>query len=374
MKFFGLSPKGGKLRLAALSILALALLAGSLAYFRMFTYVTVYADGQEIRHFTTAENVQGVLGELGFELREEDYVAPSLIEPLRWRMGIVVIKAQPYLVNHDGEETLIWSVGKKVADILRDAGISFYQQDIVLPPAEAPAGSERAISVVRVKARTIDEEIVIPYAVRRVPNPGLFRGQERQVQTGLNGKIVNTIQIVYHDGQEVERQVLNSKEVIAKRDQITEYGTISTISRGGYSIELRRVVDVIATAYCAGTAGSGCPTNSQGYSYCTGPYNNGRTSIGMRAIQGKGTWDDPYIVAVDPRVIPLRSRLYLQFPGGRVVTGHGEIIKDGFAIAADVGSAIKGNRIDVLFDNHWVAYYFGRRQVRVFVVDDVRKE
>jgi uncharacterized protein YabE (DUF348 family) len=374
MKFFHLSPKGGKLRLGVLSVLALALLAGSLAYFRMFTYVTVYADGQELGHFTTAGNVQGVLGELGFELRKEDYVAPSLFEPLRWRMGIVVIKAQPYLVNHDGEETLVWSVGKKVADILRDAGISYYQQDMVLPPAETPAGSQQTISVVRVKARTIEEQIVLAYAVRRVPNPGLFRGQERLVQTGLNGKIVNTIQIVYHDGQAVERQVLNSKEVIAKRDQIIEYGTISTISRGGYSIQLRRVVDVIATAYCSGTAGSGCPTNSQGHAFCTGPYNNGLTSIGMRAKQGKGTWEDPYIVAVDPRLIPLRSRMYLQFPGGRVVTGHGVIIKDGFAIAADVGSAIKGNRIDILFDNHWVAFYFGRRQVRVFVVEDARKE
>jgi 3D (Asp-Asp-Asp) domain-containing protein len=40
----------------------------------------------------------------------------------------------------------------------------------------------------------------------------------------------------------------------------------------------------------------------------------------------------------------------------------------GFAIAADVGRAIKGNRIDLCFPTHREAHRFGRRWVRVLIL------
>ena len=51
------------------------------------------------------------------------------------------------------------------------------------------------------------------------------------------------------------------------------------------------------------------------------------------------------MVAVDPRVIPLRSMLYIE--------GFG------FARAEDIGGAIKGNKIDILFDKHSDVARFG---------------
>ena len=71
----------------------------------------------------------------------------------------------------------------------------------------------------------------------------------------------------------------------------------------------------------------------------------GRTAIGLPV--GKG------IVAVDPKVIPLRSRLF--------VPGYGR------AIAADVGSAIKGRIIDVWFPTLAEARAWGRRSVVITV-------
>lgn len=61
------------------------------------------------------------------------------------------------------------------------------------------------------------------------------------------------------------------------------------------------------------------------------------------------------LVAVDPRVIPLGSRLYIQ--------GYG------YAIADDVGGAIKGNRIDLAFESLGGAMQFGVRKVTVYIVD-----
>ena len=68
--------------------------------------------------------------------------------------------------------------------------------------------------------------------------------------------------------------------------------------------------------------------------------------------------------AVDPKVIPLGSRVYIQYPDG-----HGE-----YAVASDTGGAIKGNRIDVAKWTVDQAEDFGIKNVKVFVVSTPDKE
>ncbi|MGI6659917.1 MAG: LysM peptidoglycan-binding domain-containing protein [Dethiobacteraceae bacterium] len=126
------------------------------------------------------------------------------------------------------------------------------------------------------------------------------------------------------------------------------------ISANGRSISYTRSYTVTATAYCAGTAGTGCPIDSKGRSVCTGSYNDGLTASGRRAVAGDGSEANPHLVAVDPKIIPLGSRLYLD--------GYG------FAIAADTGGAIKGNRLDLLLPTHQAALRFGRRKLQLYLL------
>ncbi|MFA0753690.1 MAG: hypothetical protein IMHGJWDQ_002177 [Candidatus Fervidibacter sp.] len=101
-------------------------------------------------------------------------------------------------------------------------------------------------------------------------------------------------------------------------------------SRGG-SVRRLRLMTMLATAYCP----RGCCGSA-----------HGRTATGRHAEYG--------IVAVDPRVIPLGTALYVD--------------RYGFAIAADTGRKIKGARIDLCFPTHREASRFGRRIVRVLVL------
>ena len=77
-----------------------------------------------------------------------------------------------------------------------------------------------------------------------------------------------------------------------------------------------------------------------------GPGATGRTAMGLRATYGH--------VAVDPRVIKMGTKVFVE--------GYG------FAIASDKGSAIKGNRIDLCFDSRSTALAFGRKKVKVHVL------
>lgn len=61
------------------------------------------------------------------------------------------------------------------------------------------------------------------------------------------------------------------------------------------------------------------------------------------------------VIAVDPKVIPLGSEVYVE--------GYG------YATAADIGSAIKGNRIDVYVPTEKEALNWGRRSVKVTIIE-----
>ena len=77
------------------------------------------------------------------------------------------------------------------------------------------------------------------------------------------------------------------------------------------------------------------------------------TATGIRPYKG--------IVAVDPRVIPLGTKLYIETADGSYVYGT--------AVAADTGSAIKGNKIDLFLESESACNRFGRRTVNVYVLN-----
>ena len=77
------------------------------------------------------------------------------------------------------------------------------------------------------------------------------------------------------------------------------------------------------------------------------PGNTNRTAMGTLLRRG--------VIAVDPAVIPLGTRVF--------IPGYGE------AIAEDVGGAIRGNRIDIAFESHEEALSFGRQDLEIFVME-----
>jgi len=108
----------------------------------------------------------------------------------------------------------------------------------------------------------------------------------------------------------------------------------SSVSRSGSTTTPSgKVLTMVATAY------DGCYE-------CNKPYYGYPSYIGLPLARG--------IVAVDPKVIPMGTKLYVE--------GYGN------AIAADQGGAIKGNRIDLYFDTHQQALKYGMKTVKVTIL------
>ncbi|HWQ76637.1 MAG TPA: 3D domain-containing protein [Syntrophomonas sp.] len=105
-------------------------------------------------------------------------------------------------------------------------------------------------------------------------------------------------------------------------------------SRSGSSVPRGKTLTMTATAY------DPCYE-------CNYPYYGQPSYIGLPLGRG--------IIAVDPNVIPMGTRLYVE--------GYGE------GIAADQGNAIKGNRIDLCFPTHQEASAYGIKTVKVTILD-----
>lgn len=75
---------------------------------------------------------------------------------------------------------------------------------------------------------------------------------------------------------------------------------------------------------------------------------DGITSSGEKAKVGE-------TIAVDPGVIPIGTKVYIDGIGYRT--------------AQDTGGAIKGNKIDILFETHQEALDFGRQKLKIWRVE-----
>ncbi|HQL36362.1 MAG TPA: 3D domain-containing protein, partial [Bacillota bacterium] len=113
------------------------------------------------------------------------------------------------------------------------------------------------------------------------------------------------------------------------------------VSSRGQVTRFVRALKMTATAYDATFESCGKHPDHPQY---------GITYSGLRVRPG--------IVAVDPKVIPLGTYLYVE--------GYGE------ALAADIGSAIKGNRIDLYYESPADVAKYGKRTVKVYVLDKQR--
>lgn len=113
--------------------------------------------------------------------------------------------------------------------------------------------------------------------------------------------------------------------------------------------EYVKKIEVTATAYCLCKKCCGKTPDNPNY---------GCTHSGLKIVPGSGM----KVIAVDPKIIPLNSKVYVEGLNGAWDYGH--------AVAADTGSAIKELKIDLYMDTHTEALEWGRRKVNVYVLGE----
>lgn len=285
-----------------------------------------------------------------------------------------------------------------VGELLEANGISVGSDDIVTPDVDDWLSESSQITVTRVTFTTETETEEIPFSVEVQYDSQMLKGEQEIARYGENGEKSIQYRVEEHDGEEVSREVVNEEEVklpvncivkqgirIAQNEQeeqavsaesqttasnqilpqttqteSTDENGLSTAGRSqvwsvpagidddtenkiitagdGSSYEYTAVIDVTATAYHRVEDGG--------------------------EITASGTVTQYGTIAVDPRVIPLGSRLYVVSDGGDQSWSYGP------GLAEDTGGLIKGAKIDLFFMTGDEATDFGVRPAKVYILKD----
>ncbi len=245
--------------------------------------------------------------------------------------------AVPVTLSVD-RRTRIMSVAPETVRALLDAQhIRVGPNDDVSPGLDTAVTAHDFVRVVHISVWTSRVRVHFAARTRTENDARIALGRTRTLDLGRPG----LREITYRCSRRSDGRTTRTKigmhiereprpRVIARGTRVSQ--SLARVAVQGFESALHfagSALHMIATAYTAG-----CYRCS------------GITASGMRAGFG--------IIAVDPRVIPLGTKLF--------IPGYGR------AVAGDTGGAILGNRVDLGMNTDQDAMQFGRRPVTVYVL------
>jgi 3D (Asp-Asp-Asp) domain-containing protein len=292
-----------------------------------------------------AADVAALLADAGVKAGREDLVFPALDTRIVPGLSVVVRHATPVTVLLGGSEHRVNVVGQTVADALVAAGVDPERASGVAPGLDTPLKSGMRIVAPDCFTRVSAEDSLIPFAVSERRVGTLPPGVRRVVREGVAGTRVNIFRAVVTAGIEGSATLAAQRVIKEPVAEIVEVGTgdgstlrqleVAGVSQRAMarmvSAPKGRTMRVVATGY------SGIEPGAGGIG----------TASGRRAERG--------VIAVDPNVIPLGTRLY--------VPGYG------YGVAGDTGSMINGRHVDLCFDSMAGIKSWGKRTVTITLLD-----
>lgn len=294
--------------------------------------VNLNINGSTETIFTYEKTVGDFLEKQGIELANKDAIRPSIDSEIENDMNIVITSPKSFHIK-DGNRVLITEAsGYTVGEVLENLGIKINELDRLNTSLDEVAKEGMSIIINRVVEEKVQNKVEIPFETEKRENANMLEGETKVITAGVVGEKVEDVLNTYVNGKIENSEVLKTEISKEPVKEVIEVGT-KKAPQTPNGQKVKKVIVMQATAYDP-TAGS-------------------MTASGTRARVGA--------VAVDPRVIPLGSKLYIESMDG--------FASYGYATAEDTGGAIKGNRIDLFYSTNAQANRFGRRNVKVYVLD-----
>jgi Uncharacterized protein conserved in bacteria len=306
-------------------VLAVVLLVVSM-FFALQKPVSLEVDGKVLNQRLFFTNTVGeVLTRNNVTLGDKDVVQPGVDTRISRNMTITVTRCFPVTVIADGQTKQIYTTPVPIKEAIVAAGFELGASDLVKTVPGELTVPDQNIEIIRVSQKSFEEQQPLPYTEEQTLDNSLERGLSKTIRNGQNGMAVNTVAITYHNNVEVKREIVASKPVKEPVNKVIAMGTITSVSRGGQRLDFKEAKIMTVSAYT---------------------YTGHNTATGKAPEVG--------MVAVDPGVIPLGTRMYIE--------GYG------YAVASDTGGAIKGDRLDVFLESENQCVNWGMRTNKVYIL------
>ncbi|AEB77081.1 conserved hypothetical protein [Clostridium botulinum BKT015925] len=308
--------------------------------------VNIVIDGKETSVMTYKSNVASILNKNNIAIGPKDIVEPDLQSNVKTGDTIKIKKAINVQLAIGKEVRKLLTAADTVEEMLSQEKIGLGKEDKISVPKEKVIKNGDKISITRINTKIEKKIQPIEFCTEMKKDESLNDGVKKVVQEGKAGQREINEKVVYQNGKEVSREVVNQVIVQQPTKKVIAMGTAKEqsvrLSRGS-SINHSKRLRMRSTAYTASYSDTGKGPGDSGF---------GITASGTRVKRNVGGYST---VAVDPNVIPLGTKLYIE--------GYG------YAIAEDTGGAIKGNKIDLYFNSDSQVSNWGVRYVDVYIVN-----
>jgi len=335
-------------RIIAITILLAVLVSGVVpTVFARNTYVIT--DGDETKIYTTyTTDPAQVLDQAGIQLGADDTYTTV---PGDGETEITVQRSRSISIYNCGVLQQEISYGETVQQLLDRMGIPSYGDYIVSVPLDQEVynGVEIQVDCVVQSRQTYTEDI--PFETVPCYDPTLPEGVEKILVPGVNGQVSKTADVVYVNKVQTSHTVLEETVIQQPVDQIVAVGTGKEENANSNAPAIGDGVIV--------TADGEVLTYSHAAHFVATAYTH--TDAGCDMITATGTTVHIGTVAVDPKVIPYGTRMF-------IVTNDGSYVY-GISTAEDCGSSIKNNRVDLYMPTTAECFRFGVKDCTVYFLD-----
>ncbi|SFD72799.1 Uncharacterized conserved protein YabE, contains G5 and tandem DUF348 domains [Lentibacillus persicus] len=315
--------------------------------------VTVVVDDEETDYYTTRDNLQEFLNEKDISVSKHDETSHEKDATISDGMEFTVDKAFQVTINNGGEKEKAWTTGGTVGELLEENNITIDDDDKLKPAKKKAVSKDNPITVTRVEKETDVVKEKVDFQVEEREDSSLEKGKKKVISEGREGVVVKEYKITKENGEQVSRDLIDEEVEQESKNRVVAIGT----KEKKQEASLRTVSSEKSNSQrndnskeSSNSGGNVMHMNATAYTVdCVGCNGSGVTATGINLRENSK------VVSVDPNVIPLGSRVWVE--------GYGE------AVAGDTGGDIKGNRIDLHFKSKSQALNFGRKTVKVKILN-----
>lgn len=347
--------KLNKLSRAALLILPVVciVLLLSQTAFAKSTYL-INDGGRVWIHSTYATDPADILLEAGLTLGEDDTYTT---EPGQVMPEITVQRKQLVTILQGSKTMEVISYGETVESLLNRLDLILPEDAVLSVSPDSMTSDGLVIQISRSTQMEQTYTTVIPFKTVYCYDASLEEGQEVILTAGVDGQMMRTEVASYVDGKEVSRTLKSETVIREPVDQLIAIGTY--VEQPGQSEmpsePVKPGMPVISDGVIITPDGEYL-TYTGSLAVTATAYHN--SDPGCTIYTAIGTLCRVGAIAVDPRVIPLGTRMYIVSDDGQYIYG--------VAVAEDTGKSIKGNKIDLYFDSVAECNTFGIRGCTVY--------
>lgn len=340
-----------QLRMPLMAMLLIAAICAASLLFGTVNTFTVTDGKKTHKVHTLSTDVDSAITVAGFNSGNYRVLSVSATGNIT---NIALAYAFPVYITCGDKTTEVTAIESTVADILKSAGYTVDQFDMVEPSLDTVISETAYIDYTNIDYVSGSYTEAIPCTVNTVYSSKLdagtttlTEGKDGEQQVNYTAKVVNgvTVETVVDSCIVLSEAVSGTKTVGTKKATVTTSENVKSISTltpdtpieldaNGNPVNFKKHITVQATAYTY--TGNNCST---------------------------GVAPQPGYIAVNPNVIPYGTKMYIKSSDGSYIYGY--------AVAADTGGFINSrpNNVDLFMTSQAACTAFGRRNVEIYILE-----